>query len=118
MSKHEEIMKQGEYVYAARARRQDWTYCNRKFADASSLLPPAYILVEDRFITGHDDSATFVELIDENENVIQSWMFEGPEPRRFEEPDLYDDDCLIYYLKETLKLPVVQNTWGLRNRVV
>ena len=57
-------------------------------------------------------SATFIELIDEEENIIKSWEFEGPLKKRFENPDVYDDDCLVYYLKETLKLKVVQNTWG------
>lgn len=50
----------------------------------------------------HDDSAEFVELIDENENIIQSWMFEAPMKKRFENPDLWDDDCLVYYLKESM----------------
>ena len=48
----------------------------------------------------------------ENENIIQSWMFEGPMKKRFENPDLWDDDCLVYYLKESMKLSVVQHTWG------
>ncbi len=67
---HDEIMKQGERIYAVYAHWQGFTYCNRKFADNSSTLLPAYILVEERFTTGHDDSATFVELINENENII------------------------------------------------
>ena len=112
MSRHDEIMKRGEYVYTGAARRDGFAYCNRKFADASLETPPAYILVEERFTTGHDDSAKFVELIDKNENIIQSWMFEAPMKKRFENPDLWDDDCLVYYLKESMKLPVVQNTWG------
>ena len=109
---HNEIIKRGEYVYEIYARRNGLTCCNRKFADASADTSPAYILVEERFTTGHDDSATFVELIDENENIIQSWMFEGPMKKRFENPDLWDDDCLVYYLKESMKLSVVQHTWG------
>ena len=112
MSIHDEIMKRGEYVYTVFARHNGFTYCNRKFADASSTAFPAYILVEERFTTGHDDSAEFVELIDENENIIQSWMFEGPMKKSFENPDLWDDDCLVYYLKESMKLQVVHNTWG------
>ena len=60
----------------------------------------------------HDDSAEFVELIDENENIIQSWMFEAPMKKRSENPDLWDDDCLVYYLKESMKLHVVRNTCG------
>lgn len=105
-------MKQGALTYAVYARRQGLTYCDRKFTDDPSTSSPAYILVENRFTTGHDDSAEFVELIDENENIIQSWMFEGPMKKRFENPDFWDDDCLVYYLKETLKLKVVQNAWG------
>ena len=112
MNRKDEIMKRGQYVYACFVRQDGFTYCNRKFADAASAALPAYILVEERFTTGHDDSAEFVELIDENENVIQSWMFEGPMKKCFEDPDLWDDDCLVYYLKETLKLDVVQNAWG------
>ena len=112
MNMHNEIIKRGEYVYEIYARRNGLTYCNRKFADASADTSPAYILVEERFTTGHDDSATFVELIDENENIIQSWMFEGPMKKRFENPDLWGDDCLVYYLKESMKLSVVQHTWG------
>ena len=112
MNRHDEIMKRGAYIYAGFARREGFTYCNRKFADASSTAIPAYILVDERFTTGHDDSAIFVELIDENENIIQSWMFDEPMKKCFENPDLRDDDCLVYYLKETLKLKVVQNAWG------
>ena len=112
MDQFDEIMKQGRYVYGCGARRGGLTYCDRKFAEASAKTTPVYILVEERFTTGHDDSATFIELIDENEDIIQSWMFEGPMQKRFENPKAWDDDCLVYYLKETLKLPVVQNGWG------
>lgn len=112
MHDHEEIMKVGESIYRTNSRRQGLTYCNRKFADSSPTAAAAYILVEERFTTGHDDSARFVELIDENENIIQSWMFEGPLKKCFEDPDLWSDDCLVYYLKESLKLGVVQHTWG------
>ena len=112
MSRHDKIMTRGKYIYAEFARQAGFTYCNRKFADASSTAVPAYVLVEERFTNGHDDSAEFVELIDENENIIQSWMFEGAMRKSFENPDLWDDDCLVYYLKESLKLNVVQNVWG------
>lgn len=112
MKQHDEIMKQGKYIYACHSRNSGFTYCDRKFADASVKTTPAYILVEDRFTTGHDDSATFVELIDENEDILQFWMFEGPLTKRFENPNLWDDDCLVYYLKESLKIPVVQHSWG------
>ena len=112
MNMHDEIMKQGKRVYDLYAHSDGFTYCNRKFANTSSASLPAYILIENRFTTGHDDSAEFVELIDENENIIQSWKFEGPLKKRFENPCFYDDDCLVYYLKETLNLKVVRNTCG------
>lgn len=112
MDRFNAIMEQGKYVYRCFSRNDGFTYCNRKFAEASAKTTPAYILVEERFTTGHDDSATFVELIDENENIIQSWRFEPPMIKRFENPDLWDDDCLVYYLKESLKIPVVRNGWG------
>ena len=112
MKRHQQIMAQGEKVYTTYPQHRGYPYCCRAFADDSSSLAPVYILVEQRFITGHDDSAEFVELINEDEKIIRSWKFEGLEPKRFENPDLYDDDCLVYYLKETLRLRVVQKTWG------
>ena len=111
MQRRDAIMERGRIIYETCDRR-GYTYCSRRFADPDAALPPAYLLVEDRFTTGHDDSATFVELIDEKENILKSWMFEGPEPRCFEDPAVYDDDCLVYYLKETLKLEVVQSAWN------
>lgn len=110
MDRYSKIMKQGEKMYQIYARRKGYTCCNRRFAPPEAPFQPKYILVEDRFTTGHDDSATFVELIDENEDILISCKFEGPQIKRFENPDLYDDDCLVYYLRETLKLPVVQKT--------
>ena len=107
MNRHDEIMKRGEYVYEMYARRKGFTYSNRVFADASSETPPAYILAEERFTTGHDDTAGFVELIDENEKIIMSWEFDYPMKKRFSDPDYYDDDCLVYYLMEKFHLPTV-----------
>lgn len=112
MEHYDEIMKRGYIIYENEARLKGETYCNRKFADISDTLAPEYILVEERFTTGHDDSAEFVELIDKNENIIKSWMFDGPLVKRFQNPDIYDDDCLVYYLKETFKLRVLWDTWG------
>ena len=107
MSKHDEIMKRGEFIYSVYARQNGFTYCNRKFADNSSETFPVYILVEERFITGHDDLAGFVELIDENENIIQSWKFDYPIKKRFSNPGYYDDDCLVCYLMERFNLPTI-----------
>ena len=112
MTRYQQIMKQGARVYENYARRNGFIHCNRKFADFSSPLSPPYILLEDRFTTGHDDSALFVELINTREEILVSWKFEGPEPKRFENPDFYDYDCLVYYLKETLNLEVRQQAWG------
>lgn len=111
-SSPEAVMRQGALISERDARRRGFTYCDLRFADPAAAAAPAYILVEDRFITGHDDSATFVELIDENGDILISWMFEGLLPRRFRNPDLSDADCLVCYLRETYKLRVVQNTWG------
>ena len=52
MSKHDEIMKRGEFIYSVYARQNGFTYCNRKFADNSSETFPVYILVEERFKQG------------------------------------------------------------------
>lgn len=111
-SSPEAVMKQGALIAECYARRRGFTYCDFRFADPAAAAAPAYILVEDRFLTGHDDSATFVDLIDENGDILTSWMFEGPQPRRFGNPDLYDADCLVCYLRATYKLRVVQNTLG------
>lgn len=111
-SSPEAVRNQGALIAERCARRRGFTYCSRRFADSAAVTQPAYILVEDRFLTGHDDSAAFVELIDENGDILTSWMFEGLQPKRFRNPDLYDADCLVYYLRKTYKLRVVQNTWG------
>ena len=107
MNRHDEIMKRGAYIYEMYARRNGYTCSNRFFADAFSKTPAAYILAEQRFTTGHDDTAGFVELIDENEKIILSWEFDYPMTKRFSNPDYYDDDCLVYYLKERFHLPTV-----------
>lgn len=107
MSKRDEIMRRGEFIYSAYARQSGFTYCNRKFADSSSETVPAYILVEERFTTGHDDLARFVELIDENNNIIRSWKFDYPMENQFRDPDYYDDDCLVCYLMERFNLPPI-----------
>lgn len=69
-------------------------------------MVPAYILAESRFVSGHDDSAGFVEIIDTNDKIARRWTFYYPMTKRFEGPDLYDDDCLILYLKEAFEIPV------------
>ena len=77
---------------------------NRRYADASGAV---YILAEQRFITNHDDTAGFVELIDIRDRVVRSWKFDYPMQKRFSDPDLYDDDCLIAYLMDGFSLPLV-----------
>jgi hypothetical protein len=107
MSRYDDILQRGKDIYNLYARESGFTYCNRSFADVSSKICPAYILVEERFTTGHDDSALFVELIDENECIIQSWMFDCPVKKLFSEPDYYENDCLVYYLVKEFNLPAV-----------
>lgn len=78
---------------------------NRRYA--TEKCPAAYIETEQRFITNHDDTAVFVELIDADERVIRSWKMDCPLTKWFSDPDYYEDDCLILYLRETFSLPVI-----------
>ena len=48
-----------------------------------------------------------MELIDGDERVVRSWKFDYPMVKRFSQPDYYDDDCLVAYLRETYKIPAV-----------
>jgi len=110
MDKHQQIMEQGRAIYESGSRKPLHTYCNRSFGDPNAK--PAYILVDQRFITNHDDSAIFVELIGADEKIIRSWMFEQiPCDPILRSPDFYGEDCLVYYLRETRKLDVVQQAW-------
>jgi hypothetical protein len=110
MDKHQQIMEQGRAIYERGSRRPLHTYCNRSFGDPNAQ--PAYILVDQRFISGHDDTAIFVELIGKDETILRSWMFEDmPCSPLLRNTDFYGEDCLVYYLREILKLEVVQQAW-------
>ena len=111
MVEKEHILKIGREVYLKKENTQKMIYSNHKFADETSDSLPAYILAEERFISGHDDTARFVEMIDTNDRILRRWMFHHPMDKRFEDPALCDDDCLILYLKETFGLPVKRG-WG------
>ena len=58
---------------------------------------------------GIDIGSTTVKLVllDENENIIQSWKFDYPIKKRFSDPGYYDDDCLVCYLMERFNLPTI-----------
>lgn len=106
MVKKEDVLKRGKDVYQNYENVQKTIYSNHEFAAEPSDSVPAYILAEQRFISGHDDSAGFVEIIDTNDKIARRWLFHFPMTKRFEAPVLYDDDCLILYLKETFGIPV------------
>ena len=102
-----DVLKIGKEIYLTEENRAKMIYSNHKFADATSNAAPAYILVEERFVSGHDDTAAFIEIIDTDGKIARRWMFSHfPLKKRFTEPALYDDDCLILYLKETYGIPV------------
>lgn len=105
MDKKAERVNHGKLVYVTKSPYVGIN--SRHYADTSSFHLAKYILAEERFISGHDDSAGFVEIIDINDNVVKSWKFDYPMVKRFSDPDYYDDDCLILYLKETYGLPVI-----------
>ena len=102
----EDILKIGSDAYTAYEDTRKIPYSNQKFAENPADSTPAYILAEERFVSGHDDSAGFVEIIDTNENIMRRWRFTYPTQKCFDDPRLYIDDCLIFYLKETFGLPV------------
>ena len=79
---------------------------NRRYAENALPQTAKYILAEERFVSGHDDTAGFVELIDGEDRVVRSWKFDYPMVKRFSQPDYYDDDCLVAYLRETYGIPV------------
>ncbi len=106
MVKKESVLERGRTVYLNYENSQKMVYSNHEFADETSESIPAYILAEERFISRHDDNAGFVEILDTNDKIIRRWIFDYPMTKRFEDPDLYDDDCLILYLKETFRVPV------------
>lgn len=101
----EAVLKRGEIIY-----NNDRCYTGpneRRYADEGSVAPGKYILTEERFISGHDDTAIFVEIIDADEKVMRSWKFDCPLKKYFADPDYYEDDCLIVYLMERFSLPAV-----------
>lgn len=105
MENKAEILKRGELIY--KTQRPYTGPNNRRYAEPGSACPAAYILVEERFVTNHDDCAGFVEIIDAQERVVRSWKLDYPMTKWFSDPDCYEDDCLILYLRETFGLPVV-----------
>ena len=107
MVKKEDVLDRGKQVYLTYEDSRKMIYSNHKFADETSDAVPAYILAEERFISGHDDTAAFVEIIDTDDKIARRWMFNCfPMTKRFKNPNLYDDDCLILYLKEIYGIPV------------
>lgn len=105
MDQRSEILKHGEYICQMEPRYTGLN--NRRYAEKGSTVPAKYILAEERFVSGHDDTAGFIEIIDAEEKVIRSWKFDYPMKKRFSDPDYYDDDCLVLYLMETMNLPAV-----------
>lgn len=105
MDRKTEIYNCGKRLYLSEI---PYTGINtRKYAAAQSFQNAKYILAEERFITNHDDTARFVEVIDSDDHVIKSWKFDHPMTKHFSDPAYYDDDCLVLYLRETYRLPVI-----------
>lgn len=101
-----EILRIGESIYCS--TQNCYTGLNnRDYADEASQAAVKYILAEERFVTNHDDTAMFIELIDGSEKVIKSWKFDYPMKKHFNDPDYYEDDCLVFFLRETFHLPTV-----------
>lgn len=110
MNNRTEILNVGKSIYLSPGDRYTGPN-NRKYADAASQAAAKYILAEERFITNHDDTAMFIELIDEDEKVMKSWKFDCPLKKWFSDPNYYEDDCLVLYLVETFHLPTVGYRW-------
>lgn len=105
MDRKTEILNRGEHIFLT---EKPYTGPNnRRYAKSSDFRVGKYILAEQRFITNHDDIAEFVEIIDAEERVIQSWKFDVPMVKWFCDPNYFEDDCLILFLRETYGLPVV-----------
>ncbi|MBQ7299366.1 MAG: hypothetical protein IJW77_05955 [Clostridia bacterium] len=102
----EAVLQQGKNVYLTCETERKRFSDHSPFAWKRSDAAPVCILAEERFITGHDDTAGFIELLDADGGVVLRWMFDFPMKERFDHPKLYDDDCLILYLHETYHLPV------------
>jgi len=103
----DDILKRGREVYLTCENKQKMIYLNHKFADETSIAIPAFILAEERFVSGHDDTVAFIEIIDTDDKTAGRWKFSDfPLTKKFSYPNLYDDDCLILYLKGTYHIPV------------
>lgn len=105
-----EILNVGKRIYLSPRNRYTGPN-NRKYADGPAYSAAKYILAEERFITNHDDTAMFIELIDEDEKVMKSWKFDCPMKKWFSDPDYYEDDCLVFYMTETFHLSTVGYRW-------
>lgn len=110
MNNRTEILNVGKSIYLSTGNRYTGPN-NRKYADGPAYSAAKYILAEERFITNHDDTAMFIELIDEDEKVIKSWKFDCPMKKWFSDPDYYEDDCLVFYMIEKFHLPTVGYRW-------
>ncbi len=106
----EAALERGAEVY--KDARNYTRYGDYKFADADSDSPLKLILVEERFVNSENETAGFVDLVNEDNRVVSSWIFNFPLKKRFREPDAYDDDCLVLYLKEEYDLPIEQYGWS------
>lgn len=110
MNNRTEILNVGKSIYLSPRERYTGPN-NRKYADGPAYSAVKYILAEERFITNHDDTAMFIELIDEDEKVVKSWKFDCPMKKWFSDPDYYEDDCLVFYMTERFHLPTVGYRW-------
>ena len=105
-----QILEEGKRIYLSPRNRYTGLN-NRKYADEPAYSAAKYILAEERFISNHDDTATFIELIDEDEKVMKAWKFDHPMKKWFSDPDYYEDDCLVFYMTEKFHLPTVGYRW-------
>ena len=64
VSKKADILKQGEKAYMYGGNTGKMIYSNQMFEDDTFSTTPEYFLAEERFSSGHDDTAGFVEIID------------------------------------------------------
>ena len=110
MNNRDEVLNAGKSSYLSPRNRYTGLN-NRDYTDGPAYSAAKYILAEERFITNHDDTAMFIELIDEDEQVMKSWKFDHPMKKWFSDPDYYEDDCLVFYMTETFHLPTVGYCW-------
>ena len=103
MSKYPEIYDAGA---AASRRAERYTSLNnREYAAEDSTAPAAYVLLDERFVTSHDDMDSFVEVIDTEERVMESYRLVACK-KEVIEPSAWTHECLAYYLSETYGVPV------------